>query len=82
MKATNRNNHHATQRPPRYQNTLQWEAARAKYEYRLRQGASLALDYAQMCCGRDSDTAIREIESVIRFHLKEWEEHNPKPKEK
>lgn len=81
MKATNRNNRHATQRPPRYRNTLQWEAARAKYEYRLRQSALLALDYAQMCCGRDSDTAIRDIESVIRFRLKEWEERNPKQKE-
>lgn len=82
MKTTNRHNHQVAQRPPRYRNTLQWEAARAKYEYRLRQGASLALDYAQMCCSRDSGAAISEIESVIRFHLKEWEERNPKPKEK
>lgn len=82
MKPTNRHNHHATQRSPRYRNILQWETARAKYEYRLRQGAPLALDYAQMCCGRDSDTAIKEIESVIQFHLKEWEERTPNPKEK
>lgn len=82
MKATNRHNHHYAHRPPGYRNVLQWEAARAKYEYRLRQSAFLALDYAQMCCGRDSNTAISEIESVIQFHLKEWEEHNPKPKEK
>lgn len=82
MKVTNRHNRHATQHSPRYRNILQWEAARAKYEYRLRQGTSLALDYAQMCCARDSDTAIREIESVIRFHIEEWEERNPMPKEK
>lgn len=67
---------------PAYRNLLQWQAARAKYEYRLRQNAAIALDYAQMCCGWDSDTAIREIESIIRFHLTEWEDRNPKPNEK
>lgn len=64
---------------PIYQNILQWRMARTKYEYRLRQGAMFGLNYAQMCCGRDSDTAIKEIEGIIQFRLKEWERRNPKP---
>lgn len=66
---------------PKHRNILQWRAARAKYEHRLRQGSLMALSYAQKCCGRTIDEATAEIESVIQFKIKEWEQRNPKPKE-
>lgn len=66
-------------RLPKYYNILQWRAARAKYEVRLRQGSLFTLGYAQKCCGRTIDEAIVEIEKVVQFRLNEWEKRNPKP---
>lgn len=64
---------------PKPRTILQWRAARAKYEHRLRQGSLFAMSYVQKCCGRTIDEATAEIESVLQFHLKEWEQRNPKP---
>ncbi len=64
-------------RQAKYHNVLQWRAARAKYEARIRQGSLFALGYAQKCRCRAIDEAIVEIESVVQFHLKEWEKRNP-----
>ncbi len=66
---------------PESRNILQWRAARAMHEAKIRQGYTYAFDYAQKCCLRANDDAIAEIEKIIQFRLKEWEELNPKPKE-
>lgn len=66
---------------PKHRNILQWRAARAKYEARIRHGYTYAYDYAQKCCLRANEDAIAEIEKIIQFRLKEWEQRNPKPKE-
>lgn len=66
---------------PKHRNILQWMAARAKYEARIRQGSLFALSCESMLRATPTADAIYEIENVIQFKLKEWEQRNPKPKE-
>lgn len=67
---------------PQYRNILQWRAARAKYETRIRQGSLFALSCESKLHAKPTDEAIAEIENVVQFRLKEWEKRNPQPKEK
>ena len=64
-----------------HRNILQWRAARAKYEARIRQGSLFALSCESKLHAKPLNEAIAEIENVIQFRLKEWEQRNPKPKD-
>lgn len=66
---------------PKHRNILQWRAARAKYEARIRHGSLFALSCENKLHATPAKEAIAGIESVIQFKLKEWEQRNPKPKE-
>lgn len=62
-----------------YNNIFEWRAARAKYEAELRSGSVFAFDFVEKCGGHTIDAATDEIERVVQFYLKEWEEKNPMP---
>ena len=62
-----------------YNNIFAWRAARVKYEAELRSGSVFAFDFVEKCGGHTLDSATTEIESVVQFHLKEWDEKNPMP---
>lgn len=64
-----------------FNNIVEWQAARDKYEAGLRSSSAFAADCMNKCCGRNLDEAAADVESVVRFYLKEWEQRNPKPKE-
>lgn len=68
-------------RHTQFRNILQWRAARAKYEAKIRHGSLFALSCESMLRATPTADAIYEIENVVQFRLKEWEQRNPKPKE-
>lgn len=63
----------------KYNNIFEWRAARAKYEAELRNGSVFAFDFVEKCGGHTLEFATLEIERVVQFRLKEWDEANLMP---